>query len=122
MAFRRSDLQEAFFVPGTHAFRVWGYGTADPLEEVLAPNYFNAAGELRPGELIYVSTTPGPGHAGGGGDGGGGPRPGDGAARWTRCGLGSPGPGLRSSRRSTRHAQLLRAVIASDLRGDAAGA
>ena len=65
MAFRRSDLQEAFFVPGTHAFRVWGYGTTDPLEEVLAPHYFNAAGELRPGELIYVSTTPGPVHAGG---------------------------------------------------------
>jgi hypothetical protein len=34
MSFRRSDLQEAFFVPGTHAFRVWGYGTTDPLEEV----------------------------------------------------------------------------------------
>ena len=31
-AFRRSDLQEAFFVPGTHAFRVWGYGTTDPLD------------------------------------------------------------------------------------------
>jgi hypothetical protein len=65
MAFRRSDLQEAFFVPGTYAFRVWGYGTSDPLEEVLAPNYFKAAGELRPGELIYVSTTPEPVHAGG---------------------------------------------------------
>ena len=29
MAFRRSDLQEAFFVPGTDAFRVYGYGTTD---------------------------------------------------------------------------------------------
>ena len=59
MAFRRSDLQEAFFVPGTHAFRVWGYGTADPLEAVLAPNYFALARSmLRPGELIYVSTAP----------------------------------------------------------------
>jgi hypothetical protein len=56
MGFRRSDLQEAFFVPGTHAFRVYGYGTSDALEEVLRPNYFAAAGALlRPGELIYVS-------------------------------------------------------------------
>ena len=59
MAFRRSDLQEAFFVPGTHAFRVWGYGTTDPLEEVLAPGYFALARTLlRPGEPIYVSTFP----------------------------------------------------------------
>lgn len=56
MVFRRSDLQEAFFVPGTHAFRVYGYGTTDRLEEVLAPDYFAAArGLLRAGELIYVS-------------------------------------------------------------------
>jgi hypothetical protein len=65
MAFRRSDLQEAFFVPGTHAFRVWGYGTTDPLEQVLAPRYFEAARALlRPGELIYVSTTPQPAQRG----------------------------------------------------------
>ena len=57
MAFRRSDLQEAFFVPGTQPFRVYGYGTNDPLEAVLAPGYFeHARGLLRPGELIYVST------------------------------------------------------------------
>jgi hypothetical protein len=60
MAFRRSDLQEAFFVPGTYAFRVWGYGTADPLEAVLAPGYFALARSmLRPGELIYVSAASG---------------------------------------------------------------
>jgi hypothetical protein len=59
MAFRRSDLQEAFFVAGTYPFRVYGYGTTDPLEEVLAPDYFAAArGLLRAGELIYVSTCP----------------------------------------------------------------
>jgi hypothetical protein len=56
MTFRRSDLQEAFFVSGTYPFRVWGYGTADPLEEVLRPGYFSLArGLLRPGELIYLS-------------------------------------------------------------------
>jgi hypothetical protein len=56
MAFSRSDLQEAFFVPGTQPFRVYGYGTSDPLEAVLAPGYFAAArGLLRAGELIYVS-------------------------------------------------------------------
>jgi hypothetical protein len=60
MAFRRSDLQEAFLVPGTHAFRVWGKGTTDPLEEVLRPDYFEVArGLLHPGELIYVSSVRG---------------------------------------------------------------
>jgi hypothetical protein len=58
VAFRRSDLQEAFFVPGTQPFRVYGYGTADPLEAVPAPGYFEPARGL-PGELIYVSTCPG---------------------------------------------------------------
>jgi len=59
MGFRRSDLQEAFFVPGTHAFRVWGYGTADPRDEVLRPGYFEAARALvRRGELIRVSIRP----------------------------------------------------------------
>jgi hypothetical protein len=59
MGFRRSDLQEAFFVPGTHAFRVYGYGTTDPLEEVLAPGYFaHGTGLLRPGDLVYVSSCP----------------------------------------------------------------
>ena len=46
-------------MPGTHALRVYGYGTSDPLEEVLAPDYSAAArGLLRAGELIYVSTAP----------------------------------------------------------------
>lgn len=59
MGFRRADLQEAFFVPGTYPFRVWGYGTTDPLAEVLRPDYFRSAGSLlHPGELIYVSTRP----------------------------------------------------------------
>jgi hypothetical protein len=62
MAFRRSDLQESFFVPGTYPFRVWGYGTTDPLEAVLAPGYFELARSmLRPGELIYVSAASGRG-------------------------------------------------------------
>jgi hypothetical protein len=56
MAFRRCDLQEAFFVPGTQPFRVYGFGTADTLEEVLGPGYFAPAGSLlQPGQLIYVS-------------------------------------------------------------------
>lgn len=59
MPFRRSDLQEAFFVPGTYAFRVYGYATTDSLEQVLSQGYFDAArGLLRPGELIYVSLQP----------------------------------------------------------------
>jgi hypothetical protein len=59
MGFRRSDLQEAFFVPGSYPFRVWGYGTTDPLEDVLGRDYFRAAGGLmHPGDLIYVSMRP----------------------------------------------------------------
>ncbi len=55
MGFRRSDLQEAFFVASEAAFRAWGYATADPLEDVLRPGYFQAAGsQARPGELIYL--------------------------------------------------------------------
>jgi hypothetical protein len=60
MSFRRSDLQEAFFVPGTHAFRVFGYGTSDALEAVLGPGYFGAAGALlQPGDLVYVRASAG---------------------------------------------------------------
>ena len=54
MGFRRSDLQEAFFVPGDRAFRVWGYSTSDALEEVLRPGCFAASGLLGLGELIYL--------------------------------------------------------------------
>jgi hypothetical protein len=43
LGFRRSDLQEGFFVAGTWGFRVWGYGTTDPLDEVLKQDYFQAA-------------------------------------------------------------------------------
>jgi hypothetical protein len=54
MGFRRSDLQEAFFVPGDRAFRVWGYSTTDLLEDVLRPGYFAASGLVHLGELIYL--------------------------------------------------------------------
>jgi hypothetical protein len=59
MGFRRSDLQEAFFVAGTYGFRVWAYGTTDALDEVVRQDYFEKTrGILRPGELIYVGTCP----------------------------------------------------------------
>jgi len=69
MGFRRSDPQEAFFVPGDRAFRApgfsgtttkfalkrrGGYSTADSLADVLRPGYFAAGGLLELGELIYV--------------------------------------------------------------------
>ena len=41
MGCRRHELQEAFFVPGPHAFRVWGYGTADRLADLLMPDYWS---------------------------------------------------------------------------------
>jgi hypothetical protein len=59
MGFRRSDLQEAFFVPGSYSFRVWGYGTTDRLEDVLGQDYFRSAGGLmHAGDLIYVAVRP----------------------------------------------------------------
>ncbi len=59
MGFRQSDLQPAFDIPGTHPFRVWGYGTTDPLEEVLGPGYMcTGASMLHSGELIYVRSCP----------------------------------------------------------------
>ena len=41
----------------------YGYGTIDPLEQVLAPGYFaHGTGLLRPGDLVYVGMCPrGPG-------------------------------------------------------------
>ena len=54
MGFRRNDLQEAFFVPGDHAFRVWGFSTTDCLADVLRPGYFTVGALLHLGELIYV--------------------------------------------------------------------
>jgi hypothetical protein len=40
-------------VPGAHRFRVYDYGTTDPLEEVLRPGYFALGrGVLRPGERL----------------------------------------------------------------------
>jgi hypothetical protein len=59
MGFRRSNLQEAIHVPGDHGFRIWGYGTTDPLADLLSPGYFRAAGTLlQSGQLIFVSTLP----------------------------------------------------------------
>jgi hypothetical protein len=59
MGFRQSDLQPAFEVSGTHPFRAFGYGTTDPLEEVLGPGYMRGgASILSPGDLIYVRTCP----------------------------------------------------------------
>jgi hypothetical protein len=99
MAFRRSDLQEAFFVPGTHAFRVWGYGTTDPLGAVLAPGYFALARTLlRPGELIYVSTAPRPGD-------GPGPGEGRGEARLALVMVRAQAPGLERADGSVRLVQ-----------------
>ena len=76
MGYRRYDLQEAFFVPGSLGFRVWGYGTDDPLEDVLRPGYFALAGaQLRPGELIFARMEPARARRAGAG-----PRPGAPAA------------------------------------------
>jgi hypothetical protein len=56
---RFSNLQVAFDVPGDHAFRIWGYGTSDTLEEVLSPGYFAVApSTMGPGDLIIIRTCP----------------------------------------------------------------
>jgi hypothetical protein len=54
-----SDLQVAFSVPGEFPFTIWGYGTADPLNEVLKPNYFAAIHSMvREGDLAYACLYP----------------------------------------------------------------
>jgi hypothetical protein len=58
MSFRRSDLQEAFLVAGTHGFRVWGYGTTDSLDEVLAEHYFRDANAVLSCGLQIAETPP----------------------------------------------------------------
>ena len=113
MGFRRYDLREAFFVPGSLGFRVWGYGTVDPLEDVLRPGYFALAGaQLRPGVLIFARMQPARARRAGAG-----PRPGAPAA---------PDPGevhmallvvVRGARRDTVSARLVQ-----DFGPDQAGA
>ena len=59
MGYRQSDLQPAFDGAGTHPFRIWCYGTTDPLDEVLGPGYMRSGGSiLSPGDLIYVRSCP----------------------------------------------------------------
>ncbi len=59
MGFRQSDLQPAFDGPGAQPFRIFGYSTMDPLEEVLGPGYMRSGGSsLSPGDLIYVRSCP----------------------------------------------------------------
>jgi hypothetical protein len=101
MTFRRSDLQEAFFVPGTHAFRVWGYGTSDALEEILQARYFEPVHTRLRGRAHLCERTAAAergnrprGHGHSDGVAGGGPR------RRARAGQRPPRPGLRPDRRA----------------------
>jgi hypothetical protein len=56
---RFGNLQIAFDVAGDHAFRIWGYGTTDSLEEVISPGYFVGAPQtLGPGDLVVIRTVP----------------------------------------------------------------
>ena len=55
MGFRISSLQIAFDIPGDFGFRVWGYGTTDPLEEVLRPGYMAVGPQMvQDGDLFLV--------------------------------------------------------------------
>ena len=80
-----------------------GYGADHPLEEVLAPGYFGAAGTLlQPGDLVYVRA-----RASGESPGVGSSRRGphgapDGPARPARPRRRPPGAGLRPARRARR--------------------
>lgn len=61
MALRRSDLQPAFQIPGTHDFTVRGYGTTDTLDPLLRPRYLRGGHSLvAPGDLVYVRLRPRP--------------------------------------------------------------
>jgi hypothetical protein len=59
MPFANHRLRYAFEGQGELGFGVWTYATNDPLEELLAPDYFTAAhGVLRAGDLLFVGSTP----------------------------------------------------------------
>jgi len=56
--FRINDFRPAFEL-GPHSVTVWGYCTADPLEQVLSRNYFlSLSSHVEPGALIYVHIRP----------------------------------------------------------------
>ena len=58
-AFAAPISRRPFSCRGSYPFRVWGYGTTDALEDVLARDYFRSAGGLmHPGDLIYVAVRP----------------------------------------------------------------
>ena len=60
MALRSHGLRDAFEAQGEAGFMAWTYGTYDPLETVLRPGYFNGFGRFKPGDLLYVGTSPRP--------------------------------------------------------------
>ena len=60
MVLRSHGLRDAFEAQGEAGFMAWSYGTYDPLEAVLAPGYFASFGRFRPGDLVYVGTSPRP--------------------------------------------------------------
>jgi hypothetical protein len=60
MVLRSHGLRDAFEAQGEAGFMAWSYGTYDPLEAVLEPGYFASFGRFRPGDLIYVGTSPRP--------------------------------------------------------------
>ena len=115
MSFRRSDLQEAFFVPGTHAFRDW---LPEPTTEVGRSGAGYGASDRSRG--AGTGLLRGCGHAAAAGRSRLRPRPGewrgprrrrgrcgahgapDGPRRPARLGRRPPGAGLRPERRARR--------------------